>query len=142
MRLRLVYKIQVSHYSRICKYFWYTYHLLKEMATWRAGCNRDSDFVRELFRLLCCYQESVDCGGRVEMSNALLFQELPDEWVVNLSQADIQAAHRHNRPRKSPPNGVKPGKEIIVNKMDSMTVASAASGFTYMGRVHRYLQRP
>lgn len=76
------------------------------------------------------------------MSNALLFQELPDEWVVNLSQADIQAAHRHNSPWESPSNGVEPGEEIIVSNLYSMTVASAASGIAYIGSVHRYLQRP
>lgn len=112
------------------------------MATWRAGCNRYSDFVREFFGLLGCYQESVDRGGRVEMSNALLFQELPDQWIVNLSQTDIQAAHRHNSPWESPSNGVEPGEEIIVSNLDSMTAASAASGIPYIGSVHRYLQRP
>lgn len=142
MRLRLVYKTQISHYSMACKYFWYTCHLLKEMTTWRASCNRYFDFVGESFGLLCCYQESVDCGSRVEMSDALLFQELPDQWVINLSQADIQAAHRHNGPWESPSHGVEPGEEIIVSNLDSMMVASTSSRIAYIGSVHRYLQRP
>lgn len=76
------------------------------------------------------------------MSNALFFQKLPDERVVNLSQADIQAAHRHNGPWESPSNGVEPGEEIIISNLDTMTAASTASRIAYIGRVHRYLQRP
>lgn len=68
-----------------------TYHLFKEMTTGRAGCHSDLDFPRQSLGLLGSDQQCVDSGGSIEMSDALLLQELPEEWVINLSQTDIGA---------------------------------------------------
>ena len=68
-----------------------THHLLKEMAAGRAGGYSDLDFLRQSLGLLSSDQQCVDSGSRIEMSDTLLLQELPEERVINLSETDICA---------------------------------------------------
>lgn len=42
------------------------------------------------------------------MSNALLSKKLPNERVVNLSEADVDSTDSHHGPWECPSNSVKP----------------------------------
>lgn len=110
------------------------YHFLKEMATGRAGCNRNQDLLRQLFGFLGSNQQSVDGRSSVEVSDALLLQEFPDERVIDLAQADVCSSDSYYRPRERPSHSVEP---VMISNRRVKDFLN-----TYMGRVQRYLQRP
>lgn len=59
------------------------------MSRRRASRNRYLDWVGQLDSFLGGHQKSIDGWGCIEVSDSLLLQQLPNERVVNLSEAHI-----------------------------------------------------
>lgn len=83
-------------------------HLLKQVGTGRAGGYGNLNRPGQLLGLAARDQERIDRRRRVEVRDALFFQELPYQRVVNLPQADVDATDGDNGPGKSPSDGVEP----------------------------------
>lgn len=83
-------------------------HLLKEVAARGTRSHSHSDGLRQPLSLLCRHQEGIHRRRGVEVRDALLLEELPYQRVVDLSQADVEAANRYDGPRERPSDGVEP----------------------------------
>jgi hypothetical protein len=85
-------------------------HLLEEVAAGWAGGYRHTDRMREPLSLLGRDEKRVDRRRGVEMCDALLLEEPPDQGVVDLSEADVQAADGDNGPWECPTDSMEPGE--------------------------------
>lgn len=77
-------------------------HLLEEVRGRRTGCYRDMHGLSELLGFIRVAEQGVHRGCGVKMADVLVFQQLPDQRVVDLPQTVVGSTDRRHSPRERP----------------------------------------
>jgi hypothetical protein len=76
--------------------------LLEEVAAWGRGCDCDAYWMFERDGVLVGAEEGINSGCGVEVCDFLFFEEVPDEGVIDLSEAEVGSADSSDCPAKCP----------------------------------------